>query len=77
MIDGKLLDALTALEQRQETIEQEVLWLACEEQELSSEAQQGKLNIARFKAFTVRSEKAATEVAAVLEALDRLVEEMK
>ena len=77
MIDDKFLDALAALEQRQSAIEQEVLWLACEEQSLSSEAQQGKLNIARFKVFTARSGKAAIEVTAVLEALDALVGDMK
>lgn len=76
MIEDRILDALTNLEHRQQAVEIEATWLASEERVLSAQAATGQLNISRFKTFTARSERAATEAAAVLNGLDRLLKDL-
>lgn len=76
MIDLELLETIAGIERRQTALEQEIEWLASEERALSQDAEKGGLNIARFRTFTSRSEKAATEANALMEALGSLVKDL-
>ena len=76
MIDLAILETIAGLEQRQTALEQEIEWLASEERALSQDAEKGGLNIARFRAFTTRSEKAASEADTLMKALASLVKDL-
>lgn len=76
MIEDQILDVLTSLEHRQQAVEIEATWLAGEERVLSAQAATGQLDLSRFKTFTARSERAATEAAAVLEGLDNILKDL-